>query len=106
MTEAVDVLFINPGDRQQIYQDLGDEFCAIEPPAFGALFATYLRKHGLGAAIIDGPGLNMSAAEIAKSAIDDYQARLIVIVVYGHQPSASSQTMNSASATTATMTQP
>ena len=98
MAEAVDVLLVTPGDRKQIYQDLGDEFCGIEPPAFGALFATYLRKQGLGVAIIDGPALNMSAAEIAKSAIDDYQAKLIVIVVYGHQPSASSQTMTSASA--------
>ena len=98
MAETVDVLFIIPGDRNQIYQDLGDEFCAIEPPAFGALFATYLRKQGLGVAIIDGPSLNMAAKKIAKSAIDDYQAGLIVIVVYGHQPSASSQTMTSASA--------
>ena len=30
MAEAVDVLFINPGDRKQIYQDLGDEFCGID----------------------------------------------------------------------------
>ena len=30
----------------------------------------------------------MSAEEIAKTAIDDFQARLIVIVVYGNQPSA------------------
>ena len=89
MAEKVDVLFIIPGDRKQIYQDLGDEFCGIEPPAFGALFATYLRKQGLGVALIDGPALNLSAAEVAPSAIDDYQARLIVIVVYGHQPSAS-----------------
>ncbi len=98
MAEAVDVLFINPGDRQQIYQDLGDEFCGIEPPAFGALFATFLRKQGLGVALIDGPASNISAEEIAKSAIDDFQARLIVIVVYGNQPSASSQTMTSAGA--------
>ncbi len=98
MAEAVDVLFINPGDRQQIYQDLGDEFCGIEPPAFAALFATFLGKQGLGVALIDGPASNMSAEEIAKSAIDDYQARLIVIVVYGNQPSASSQTMTSAGA--------
>ena len=93
MAEAVDVLFINPGDRQQIYQDLGDEFCGIEPPAFATLFATYLRQQGLGVALIDGPAFNMSAEEIATSAIDDYRARLIVIVVYGNQPSASSQTM-------------
>ena len=46
MTEKVDVLFINPGNRKQIYQDLGDEFCGIEPPVFAGLFATYIRKKG------------------------------------------------------------
>ena len=31
MVDRVDVLFINPGDSKQIYQDLGDEFSAINP---------------------------------------------------------------------------
>jgi anaerobic magnesium-protoporphyrin IX monomethyl ester cyclase len=44
MAKNVDVLFIHPGDRQQAYQNLGDEFCAIEPPVFAGLFATYARK--------------------------------------------------------------
>ena len=42
--EKVDILFINPGNRRQIYQDLGDEFCGIEPPVFAGLFATYVRQ--------------------------------------------------------------
>lgn len=96
MTTSVDILFINPGNRRQIYQDLGDEFCAVEPPVFPGLFATYVRRKGRSAAIIDGPALNMSAAEIARSALGDYKARLIVIVVYGFQPSASTQNMTAA----------
>ena len=50
MAQAVDVLFINPGDRKQTYQELGDEFSAIEPPVFAGLYASYVRGKGLSAA--------------------------------------------------------
>jgi len=96
MAERVDILFINPGDRKQVYQDLGEEFSAIEPPVFAGLFANYARNKGASVAIIDGPALNLSAEQIAKSAVDDFDADLIVIVVYGNQPSASTQNMSSA----------
>jgi anaerobic magnesium-protoporphyrin IX monomethyl ester cyclase len=96
MTEKVDVLFINPGDRKQIYQDLGDEFCAIEPPVFAGLFATYARKKDLSAAIIDAPAWFMSAQEIVDQVVEKYDPTLIVLVVYGNQPSASTQNMGSA----------
>jgi len=96
MASKVDVLFINPGDRKQTYQDLGDEFCGIEPPVFAGLFATYIRNKGKSVALIDGPAMSMSAKQIAASAIDDYAPSLIVIVVYGLQPSASTQNMTAA----------
>jgi len=95
-SKKVDVLFINPGDRKQIYQSLGGEFCAIEPPVFPGLFATYLRKKDMVPAIIDGPAHNMSAQEIAEQALREYDAELIVLAVYGFQPSASTQNMGSA----------
>lgn len=96
MANSIDILFIHPGDRKQIYQDLGDEFSAIEPPVFAGLFATYCRNRGSSVAIIDGPALNLSAEQIAKSAVDDFSPTLVVIVVYGNQPSASTQNMSSA----------
>ena len=46
MAERIDALFINPGDRRQVYQSLGDEFSAIEPPVFAGLFASFLREKG------------------------------------------------------------
>ncbi len=52
MAEGVDVLFINPGDRKQIYQDLGTDYAAIEPPVFAGLFATYVRGKGHSAAVL------------------------------------------------------
>ena len=98
MAEAVDILFINPGDRRQIYQDLGDEFSAIEPPVFAGLFATYVRRKGLSAAIYDAPAFGVNAEEVARVATEEYAPKLIVIVVYGFQPSASTQNMTAAGA--------
>jgi len=96
VSEKVDILFINPGDRRQIYQDLGDEFCAIEPPVFAGLFSTYARGKGASVALIDGPALNLSAKDIAQRVVDDYDPVLVVLVVYGVQPSASTQNMTAA----------
>ena len=98
MANKVDILFINPGDREQTYQELGDEFCGIEPPVFAGLFATYARNNGASVGLIDGPATGLSAKKIASIAVDDYEAKLIVLVVYGLQPSASSQNMTSAGA--------
>lgn len=96
MANKIDILFINPGDRRQTYQELGDEFCGIEPPVFAGLFATYARNHGAAVGLIDGPAIGLKAKKIASIALDDYESRLVVIVVYGLQPSASTQNMNSA----------
>ena len=96
MAESLDVLFINPGDRKQIYQDLGNDYAAIEPPVFAGLFATYMRLKGKTVAIYDAPALSASAAEVARSAVEDYSPKLIVIVCYGLQPSASTQNMTAA----------
>jgi radical SAM superfamily enzyme YgiQ (UPF0313 family) len=92
----VDVLFIHPGDRRQVYQDLGDEFCAVEPPALAGLLATYVRRQGGRTAIIDAPALRLSATEVAEIVTRDFAPTLVVIVVYGAQPSASTQTMTAA----------
>ncbi len=98
MAEAVDILFINPGDRKQIYQDLGDEFSAIEPPVFAGLFATHARRQGCTVAIYDAPAVQASAEETARAACEDFAARLVVLVVYGLNPSASTQNMTAAGA--------
>jgi anaerobic magnesium-protoporphyrin IX monomethyl ester cyclase len=96
MAEGVDVLFINPGDRKQIYQDLGNDYAAIEPPVFAGLFATYMRGKGHSVAIYDTPAMSANAAEAARVATEDYDPKLIVIVCYGLQPSASTQNMTAA----------
>jgi anaerobic magnesium-protoporphyrin IX monomethyl ester cyclase len=96
MAQAIDILFINPGDRKQIYQGLSDEFPAIEPPVFAGLFATYVRKKGCSTVIYDAPAIGASAIETARAVTENYIPKLIVIVCYGVQPSASTQNMTAA----------
>lgn len=96
MAEAIDVLLINPGDHKRIYQALGEEFAGIEPPVFAGLFATYLQRQGLRVAIYDVPAMRESAEEAVSAILTRYRPTLSVIVVYGLQPSASTQNMTSA----------
>lgn len=96
MKKSIDVLFVNPGSRRQVYQNLGDEFSAIEPPAFAGLFATYIRRKGHSVAILDAHTYGMDSLESAKRITQDYNPRLVVMVVYGYQPSGSTQNMTAA----------
>lgn len=92
----VDVLLVNPGSRSSVYQGLGDDFSAIEPPSLAAMFATYLRRRGQSVDIIDAPAMNWSPEQVAQHVAEHYQPELIVLVVYGFQPSASTQNMGAA----------
>lgn len=97
--EKVDVLLVNPGSRQAVYQALGSELSAIEPPVLAGLFATHLRSKSLSVAIVDAPAENLSPTGTAKVIADQYDPVLIVMVVYGFQPSASTQNMPAAGET-------
>ncbi len=88
----LEVLLINPGSRSAQYQGLGDEFSAIEPPSLTAMFATYLVLKGISVDIIDQPANALTAEEVAQAVVAD-RPTLAVIVVYGFQPSASTQNM-------------
>ncbi len=95
----VDVLLVNPGNRMAVYQELGDSFSAIEPPSLAALIATYLRRKGMSVEIVDAPALNLSPQTVATAIHDNFDPTLIAVVVYGFQPSASTQNMPAASET-------
>lgn len=96
---AVDVLFVNPGSLSEVYQDLAHEFTAIEPPSLAALFATYLRKKGRTVDILDAPAFGLGPEATAKAIAEGFTPKLVVFVVYGFQPSASTQNMPAAGAT-------
>lgn len=92
MTHGIDIVLINPGDRRQIYQGLGAELAAIEPPFWVAVLAAYLRQHRFKVAIIDANAENMAPDETARRAAE-MKPLLSCVVVYGSQPSASTQNM-------------
>lgn len=92
MSLQVDLLLINPSNRQRIYQSLASELTAIEPPIWAGLIATFVRQQGYSVQILDACAENLGAAEVAEQ-IADIKPALTAIVVYGHQPSASTQVM-------------
>ncbi|WP_454061322.1 B12-binding domain-containing radical SAM protein [Candidatus Nitrospira salsa] len=94
---CLDVVLINPGNRTQIYQSLGSSLSALEPPVWPGLMATFLRKRGYTVSIIDANGETLSPMETAQR-VSDLNPQLVVVVVYGHNPSASTQVMPSAGA--------
>lgn len=92
MPEKLDIVLINPGDRKQVYQDLGKDYSAIEPPFWIAVIAAYLRNNGFSVAIIDANAENISPQETAER-VNWLQPLLSAVIVYGSQPSASTQNM-------------
>ncbi|MBN4066758.1 radical SAM protein [Simkania negevensis] len=92
----VDVLFINPGSRKAIYQSLGDDICAVEPPSLSGLFAEYIKKKGFVVDIVDAMAHGYNGEDVAQLVSSSFNPTLVVLVVYGYQPSASTQNMDSA----------
>ncbi|MBI4596898.1 MAG: cobalamin B12-binding domain-containing protein [Candidatus Omnitrophica bacterium] len=94
----LNVVLVNPGSRTQIYQGLSNTLTAIEPPVWAGLMATFLRRRGFSVAIIDAEAEELTPQQVADR-LALLQPRLTAVVVYGHQPSASTQNMTAAGAT-------
>jgi radical SAM superfamily enzyme YgiQ (UPF0313 family) len=95
MTNKADIVLINPGNRRQVFQNLGDDVAGIEPPFLVALMAAYLRAEGYSAVIIDANAENIAPDEVAAR-VREHAPLLAAVIVYGSQPSASTQNMTNA----------
>ena len=93
--KGLDVLLINPGGRSSIYQALGETLAAVEPPIWAGLMATTVRRKGYSVRILDSEAEQLGPDETARR-VEEANPRLAVVVVYGHQPSASTQNMTAA----------
>ena len=95
MQSELDLLLINPSGRKQIYQELADELASVEPPLWCRLIAGYVRDRGYSVDIVDA-----EADELDPEAVADIVAArkpaLVGMIVFGHQPSASTQQMAAA----------
>jgi anaerobic magnesium-protoporphyrin IX monomethyl ester cyclase len=93
----IDLLLIQPGGRSAVYQSLGSSLTAVEPPVWASLMATYVRRQGRGVALLDANVEDLTPDQVAAR-VEDIRPRLVAVVTYGHQPSASTQTMPAAGA--------
>lgn len=88
----LDILFVHPNASRKIYQDLAKDYSAIEPPIWAGMLASHCRVKGFSVDILDAEALHLSD-EQAASKIKELNSRVVCFVVYGQQPSASSQNM-------------
>jgi len=92
MPEQIDIVLVNPGDRKQVFQGLGTDYSAVEPPFWIAAIAAYLRNCRYKVAVIDANAENISPEETAVR-VKTLDPLLSAVIVYGSQPSASTQNM-------------
>jgi anaerobic magnesium-protoporphyrin IX monomethyl ester cyclase len=90
--KKLDLLLINPGGRELIYQNLATELSAIEPPLWCRLIAGFVADSGYSVQILDSEAENKGPDAVARD-VEAIAPRLVGMVVFGHQPSASTQQM-------------
>jgi anaerobic magnesium-protoporphyrin IX monomethyl ester cyclase len=91
-SRKLDLVLINPSSRNHVYQSLGNTLSAVENPVWAGLMATFCRNHGLSVELIDAEAEELTAEQTAER-VAYLKPMLAVVVVYGHQPSASTQIM-------------
>lgn len=94
-TGRLDLLLVNPSSRVRVYQALGSELAAIEPPVWTGLIATFMKDRGCSVKILDAEAEGMGPEGVAVL-VSQWNPRLVAVIVYGQQPSASTQNMTAA----------
>lgn len=94
----LDALIINPGNQAETYQSLAGKFTAIEPSIWSRLLGSYLQARGHSVELIDAVPLGLSPQGVAELVVAA-EPRLVIVLAYGHQPSASTQQMPAVIAT-------
>jgi len=92
------LILVNPAGRERLYQELGNELMAIEPPLWCRLIAGYCRDRKHEVEIIDAEAEGLGPFEVARI-IKNKDPDLVGMIVYGHQPNASTQQMEPAGET-------
>lgn len=90
------VLIVNPPSRSRVYGAVFD-LSAIEIPVWAGILAEFLEDRGYNPEILDCECERLTIEESAKR-IKDFSPDLAVFMVYGQQPSASTQCLPAAEA--------
>ena len=91
----IDILFISPGNSNNIYQDLSNNYAAIEPPTWALLLAQSCRSIGHTVSLIDVNAEQLGNDEIINR-IKSLNPRLICFVVYGQNVNSGTVNMSGA----------
>ncbi|MBN1672790.1 MAG: cobalamin-dependent protein [Kiritimatiellae bacterium] len=92
-----DIVFVNPGSPERVFQALGGRLAAVEPPIWGGMLARSAREQGFRVALIDANAERLNPADLAQR-VAELAPSLATVVAYGPHPSASTQTMPAAGA--------
>ena len=93
-----DCLILNPGGAHGIYGALGDDLVAVEQPLWVRLIAGYLRDKGHSVKIVDADAERLDPKQVTARVLHE-RPSLVCIAAFGHQPSASTQSMHGAGLT-------
>ncbi len=91
----LDVLLIHPNASKRIYQELSNSLAGIEQPIWAGMIATFLRDRGISVDILDCEAYGLTV-EDAYEKVKELKPKIVCTVVYGQQPSASTQNMTGA----------
>jgi radical SAM superfamily enzyme YgiQ (UPF0313 family) len=91
----LEILFVHANASKKIYQELSTDHSAIEPPIWAAMLANHCRIKDISTAILDCEAERYSVEESVNT-INYLNPKVACFVVYGQQPSASSQNMQGA----------
>lgn len=92
---SADLLIVNPGNANGIYQSLSNKFAAIEPPTWALLLAESVRSRGYSVEILDVNAERLDIPEATKR-ITSEKYKLICFVVYGQNVNAGTVSMSGA----------
>lgn len=92
MPKNVDLLLVTPPSRLEVYQELSNEYAAIEPPVWSGLIGEFVRSRGHSVRMLDAEAEGLTHRQTADRIVE-IDATLTVFVIYGQQPSASTQCM-------------
>ena len=91
----IDVLLINPGSSNKVYQDLSKTYSAIEPPTWSLLLAKSCQSQSFKPEIMDCNAEKLTNDQILDR-IETLNPRLISFVVYGQNVNAGTTSMKGA----------
>lgn len=89
----IDLTIVVPSDRLRIFQGLGKDLAAIEPPTWALYIANYLRERGWCVKVIDCDALGWTPDDLITGLEFAEPSRAYLVHVHGQQPSASTQNM-------------